>query len=403
MADKSNKTVFLGGGTNQTGARAYNERLVLSLIRRHQRLAKAELARGTGLSAQTLTLIVNRLEAEGLVQKTEPMRGKVGQPSIPYSLAPDAAYSFGVKIGRRSAEIVLCNFLGEIVTRSREAYRYPTPKLIIDYIEQHTQEMANSLPKLQRNRIIGVGVAMPFEIWNWREKIHAPKGALEQWQNVEIETAVENVTQLPVIVVNDATAACAAEVSRANDDQHLNLAYLYLGWFIGGGIVLNGTLYPGPTGNAGAFGTMPVFSTKGPVQLLTQASLYSLEEMLISDGHDPAIIISPSSDWSEAGDTVTKWISQISDPIALAILATISVIDFESVIIDGAVPDTVRQKMVQSVKKSFEKLERQALSDVNIIEGCVGFDARAIGAAMVPILANFTRDREVLFKNTDLG
>jgi hypothetical protein len=41
------------------------------------------------------------------------------------------------------------------------------------------------------------------------------------------------------------------------------------------------------------------------------------------------------------------------------------------------------------------------LSDVNIIEGCVGFDARAIGAAMLSILANFTRDREVLFKDTD--
>jgi hypothetical protein len=39
-------------GTTQVGVRLYNERLVLSLIRRHGMLPKAELARLTGLSAQ---------------------------------------------------------------------------------------------------------------------------------------------------------------------------------------------------------------------------------------------------------------------------------------------------------------------------------------------------------------
>ena len=56
-------------GTNQTGVRLYNERLVLSLIRRHASLAKAEIARLTGLSAQTISVIMRQLEGDGLVLK----------------------------------------------------------------------------------------------------------------------------------------------------------------------------------------------------------------------------------------------------------------------------------------------------------------------------------------------
>ena len=47
--------------------RAYNERLVMSLVRRHGSLSKADIARRSGLSAQTVTVIMRALEAEGLL------------------------------------------------------------------------------------------------------------------------------------------------------------------------------------------------------------------------------------------------------------------------------------------------------------------------------------------------
>ena len=49
----------LSGGANQARMRAYNERLVLSLIRRHGQLSKAEIARRSGLSAQAVTMVFN--------------------------------------------------------------------------------------------------------------------------------------------------------------------------------------------------------------------------------------------------------------------------------------------------------------------------------------------------------
>ena len=101
-------------GTNQSGMRDSNERLVLSLVRRQGALSKTDIARMTGLSAQTVSVIMRKLEDDGLLRRGEPQRGKIGQPSVPMSLDPEGAYFLGLKIGRRSAELVLIDFLGQV-------------------------------------------------------------------------------------------------------------------------------------------------------------------------------------------------------------------------------------------------------------------------------------------------
>ena len=68
------------GGSNQTRVRAYNERLVLSLVRLHSALSKADITRLSGLSAQTASVIMRALEKDGLLLRGEPLRGRVGQP-----------------------------------------------------------------------------------------------------------------------------------------------------------------------------------------------------------------------------------------------------------------------------------------------------------------------------------
>ncbi|MCH3765092.1 winged helix-turn-helix domain-containing protein, partial [Campylobacter coli] len=58
-------------GTNQSGMRDHNERVVLSLLRQHGSLAKTAIARMTGLSAQTISIIMRMLEADELLSREE--------------------------------------------------------------------------------------------------------------------------------------------------------------------------------------------------------------------------------------------------------------------------------------------------------------------------------------------
>jgi hypothetical protein len=97
----------LACGTREPGLRAYHSRLLLSLIRRHGSLPKAEIACRTKLSAQTVSVIIREFEQDGLLVKEDLRRGKVGQPLVPFSLNPEGAYFIGLKIGRRSGDLAL--------------------------------------------------------------------------------------------------------------------------------------------------------------------------------------------------------------------------------------------------------------------------------------------------------
>ena len=90
------------GGINQSGVRAFNERLLLSILQRSDGLSSGDLARRTGLSPQTTSVILRKLEQDGLLVRGDRVKGKVGKPSQPFTLNPDGAFAVGLKLGRRS-------------------------------------------------------------------------------------------------------------------------------------------------------------------------------------------------------------------------------------------------------------------------------------------------------------
>ena len=75
----------LSSGVNQSGVRDYNERLLLTLLQRNGPTAGSDLARVANLSPQTVSIILREMEAEGLLSRGTPIKGKVGKPSVPMS------------------------------------------------------------------------------------------------------------------------------------------------------------------------------------------------------------------------------------------------------------------------------------------------------------------------------
>ena len=158
--------------------RLANERLILSLLRRNGPLSKIEVARQSGLSAQTAAALMNRLGEDGLIARLDPQRGRVGQPAVPYALAPDGAYSIGLKIGRRSCDLVLADFRGRPRWRAHRTFAWPTPAVILAFVRDALPKALGSLAKRPRARLAGLGIATPFELWNWGDLIGAPKGEI---------------------------------------------------------------------------------------------------------------------------------------------------------------------------------------------------------------------------------
>lgn len=381
-------------GSNQSGMRAHNERLVLSLVRQHGALAKSDIARMTRLSAQTVSVIMRALEQDGLLLRGEPVRGRIGQPSVPMSLSPDGAFFFGLKIGRRSADLSLVDFTGRVRATRRRVYRYPTPDTVLGFVGTVLPELTATLPPALRSRIGGMGVAMPFQLWSWVQFIGAPQEEMDAWRIRDIEAELAQISGLPVTIQNDATAACGAELVFGSGEKPKDFLYFYFGYFIGGGLVLNGQLFTGRTGNAAGVGPMLVPGPDGRMRrLLTVASLSVLADAMEQNGEDSRGLWEAPAPWTISRPVLDRWMDEAAEGLAAASLSASALMELGAVLLDGWMPAEIRAELADRTRAAFHRLDLAGIDPPVIREGTIGPEARALGAAAIPLAQRYLLDQ----------
>ena len=386
-------------GSNQAGMRAHNERLVLSLVRQRGALAKSDIARITGLSAQTVSVIMRALESDGLLGRGDPVRGRIGQPSVPMHLAADGAFFLGLKIGRRSADLMLVDFTGQVRATRRRIYLYPTPDAVVAFLAATLPAVTASLPLEQRGRIGGIGVAMPFQLWSWTDHLNAPQSEMDAWRHRDIQAEVAAIAGVPAFVQNDATAACGAELVFGTGDRPRDFLYFYFGFFIGGGLVLNGRLFTGRSGNAAGVGPMPVPGPDGRMRrLMTVASLSTLAAAMAAAGENPDPLWDVPDRWSVSPGVLSDWIERAAEGLASAILSATALLELDAVLIDGWMPASVRHQITAATQAAFARLDHAGITPLAIREGSIGPQARTLGAAAVPLSQRYLLDPAVMLK-----
>ena len=384
--DEERRPLF-DAGTNLVGVADHNARLVLTAIQGGA-LPAADIARATSLTPQTVSVILRRLEADGLVARLEAERGRAGRPRVPIGLAPGGALAFGLKVGRRSADLVLMDLAGRVHGRRSLRYEYPLPGPVLAFL-------ADALARLRRGarrsgldlaRVCGLGIAAPGELWNWGEAWGAPAEQLASWRGVDLAAEAERVSGLPVHLRNDATSAARAELMLGGSHGFRDWAYVFVGALIGGGLVLDGRVRDGTQGNPGALGPLAICHEGRRVPLMDRASLYLLE------ARTGRPLPAPHEDWSGLGTHLEAWIGETADALAEAVLSIASVIDVQGVVIDGGFPDAVRGALTERVMGSLAALDARGLLVPRIVEGTVGPDARALGGAFAPLSERFLLD-----------
>ena len=383
-------------GSNQVAVRDYNERLVLQTIRMRGALPKAQIARATGLTAQTISAIVSGLESDGLLTRGEAQRGKVGQPSIPFRLNPLGGLSIGLHIGRRSAEMVLADLEGVVVAELQVIYRYPDPEEILAFAKRGLRSFA-ARKIYKQSRLIGVGVCKPTGLADWQAKLGAPDAVVQSWQDIDhFQVRLDAVLGVSAVYCNDATASCAAELVFGRSATTPNHLYFFVGSFVGGGLVMNGNLRQGATGNAGAVASMPLLGTNA--QLVDQASLISLESSLVAQGEEQTILWKSADAWLEHKSLVDQWIQRAAMPLAQSALAAHALLELDAVVIDGAMPGWVRESLIDQVNQAMGQMSKEGLTDLPVLPGTVGARARVMGGAALPVLASFAPHSNALLK-----
>lgn len=384
-------------GSNQTTLRDTNQRLVLHLIRRHGAATKAELTRDTGLSPNAVSVIVKALEQDGLLLRGEAIRGRIGQPSTPLRLNPDARFHIGLKIGRRGFDMVVVDFCGGLRAHCTQAHDYPTPQRASAFVSDNLDALLHQAG-VSRDAIAASGIAMPSQLWHWSGDFGALQDDMTIWRGHDIAATLAGVLPGPIRVENDATAACFAEWVFGAQRIRRDGVYFFIGTFIGGGIILNGGVFRGCRGNAGAFGALRISDEPGGTRLLDHASLSVLHRMLARKGlHPPAGQVADqltAHDWTSFEPVLSDWILRSARSLANAVVSASAVIDFEEVILDGALPPEVRSRMARLLQARLDQQDLGGIPHPRVAQGSFGPLARAIGAAAIHINARYMLERE---------
>ncbi|PUE32968.1 serine/threonine protein kinase [Limnohabitans sp. Jir61] len=399
-------------GSNHTGMRQFNERTVLRAIRHEGAIPKADLARLTQLFSQTVSIIVNRLLDDGLLIKQERIRGKIGQPSVPLAINADGAYSIGLQVGRRSLDVVVTDFLGQMRHQWQHTYPYPSPAEVLPKIKEGLKLMQKRMGADAWKRTVGIGLSAPLAMHEWGDLMgKKAQKAMIDWEHIDLVQEVQAMSALPVEFAKDTTAACVAELVQGLGRDVPNFLYVYVGTFVGGGLVMDGHIVNGPRGNAGAIGSMPIglpplgtrANANTPAQLLQLASGWQLEQALMTAGHDPLLVQHDDIMKPEFSTFTQPWLSQAAKALAMSATSASALLDLDAIIMDGSLNPKLLQALIQQTEASLAQFSFDGIHQPQIMAGRVGNHARALGGALLPLHAQFFPDKDIFLKQDSLG
>lgn len=395
-----------GGGSNTSLVRNYNERAVLLRLHQTGTASKREIADHLNLTPQAMVAIVDSLESRGLVKDIGKRTGGVGQPSTLYGINPDGAFSVGVKVGRRNLNMVLANFAGEILFRRHSEYAVHEPSSIMEAITDFCAEVGDQLSPAERKRLTGLGLSAPYFIERWHAELDLPPRTLDDWRKVNLVEDIAERTGMPVHSENDGTAAAIGEFLFGIGRDYRNFLYVFIGTFVGGGIILDGQPFTGPNGNAGAVGPLPVPPSKldsvqesskdGTETLLHRASVSTLLHHMRHHGFEIGSSSELPRHLDRARPLVQEWLEDCCDGLVWAVQSLIALLDVEAVIIDGNIAKFLLAEIVDTVDRRMQKTGQTGVFLPDIVLGEVGAEAGAMGAAVLPLFARFSPDRAIL-------
>ena len=102
--------------------------------------------------------------------------------------------------------------------------------------------------------------------------------------------------------------------------------------------------------------------------------------------------------WTVPLDILDEWVKLASESLAFAIASSVSLIDFECIIIDGWMPEDVRAQVVCATSAALDKIDIAGITPPKLRAGTIGSDARALGAASLPLSERFLVDRSSFLK-----
>lgn len=386
---------------------------VLDLIRSSGEISRVGLARRSALAEATISKIVKELLSAGLVVQSGYAESTGGKRPVLLRLNDVGSYALGVTMDFHRCVVVLCGPDGtELARREAPGTGRDDPPIVLDRLAAVVDDLL-AQERVDRSSIIGVGVATGGR----RE---APLGwvvdasFLDVWEGYPVEAELANRTGLTVLQENDANCAALREFWTSQEPTR-DFVTVYMSHGIGAGIVINGAIYRGSSGNAGEIGHtvadpdgLPCWcGARGCLE--TVASPRALVDAVLADsGLREALAITETTPTAEvygrivahavAGDERTgRMLAEAKRHFAAAVGNLVNTLDLDLVVLAGSGFAGVGQAYLEAVRGRLEQTAfMRELHPITVRLASVGSDTAALGAASVVMHRHLTPHRSAV-------
>ncbi|WP_428394700.1 ROK family protein [Lichenicoccus sp.] len=373
-------------GGNSTAVRHFNERRLLTVLRRLGEASKGDLAAHLTLTQNTVGQIVQTLESQGLIASTGRRMGRRGQPATLLHLDPHGAYALGIKLGRRAVQAALVDFTGGVLKSRRFECLYPTPAQALALALRGVTELRRALPTARRGRLLGVGLALPCDLGRWPIEM--------DWNDYDLAESLRAATGMPVWAENDCTAAAVAELFHGHGRTCDDFICITINSSIGAGVVLDGDYRRGVSGNAGDISLVPVqrsalmadpSATGEPAILLQRASGFALFRHVEAHGIAIARAVDLHAVMRSHAAIIDAWLQDCAEALVAPLLAMTRLLDVQTIILDGNLPRALIAALLARLEQALAAATPDVGPRAQLRLGSSGKHPAALGAALLPL------------------
>ena len=379
---------------NRDLMRDLNTTLVVNLVKSEGPISRAEIARRTKLSPATVSIIVSRLMAIGILFEVAMGQAKLGRPPVLLRLNERAGYAIGVKLKQDGLTTVITNLAADVLySAESEAILVGDPQMAMTAVDAAVS-LALRESGIKRKRVLGAGIGLAGVIdpgdgvCRYSHILH--------WRDIALAEPLRRRLGIPVWVDNDVNTLAVAEKWFGAGVGLRHFLTVTVGRGIGLGIVFNGEIYRGAHGGAGEFGHTIVAPEGPPCQCGRAGCLEALvsEPVLrrraaeslgrdISSAELLALV-------DEDHPAVAELLSDAGGQLGLALANLVTLFNPERLIVSGE-GTRLGARFFDPMREAIHKLAFAGMgSGLEVVVQPWGDDAWAIGAATLVLRELFS-------------
>lgn len=291
-------------------------------------------------------------------------------------------YYIGIDLGGTNVRAALVNEDGQILSQiieSTEVEKGP------NYIINKICRMIRSLDGFEKAKAIGVGAPGPLD--PYKGIILSPVN-LPDWDEIHLSDILTNEFGIPTFVDNDANVAGLAEAILGSGRGYSIVQYITISTGIGGGLIIDGKIINGATGNAGEIANIIVqpggykHSILNPGALEGMASGTAIKRI----GKERLKAIEDAKDVfrlaGEGNEEAIRIIDEVVDYLARGIAAISHVVEPHIFVIGGGVMKS-KEYFLSKLRKRAKDYVYDVMKDNLKISEAKLDNPGVIGAAML--------------------